>query len=329
MHLTRPVVLAILVAALLAACSSSDDRIAEPTADAVPTSEPTTVPTSTEPTSTPAPTAAPDPAGATEAWLQLWTGAEKLVTDPDAASEEMLAVASPGVVDQLATIYNPTVASDAASTPRTFDNNPVAEVQADGTVAISDCIFESPKAGNATIWYSGEAAAVDGVWTISSVTLNSEIGCVPATIAADAIAGYEAYWDARVEFWDPADPSNPLVGQTMTGAQLDLIAGLLADHANRGLALRGRATTHPEIIEVRSATEVAILDCSEQDPGRGLFVIETGERLDDIPAVRDGQLDLTSAVMVLEDGAWKVSDVQGQADVSCDTAPTPQGLPVV
>ncbi len=58
-------------------------------------------------------------------------------------------------------------------------------------------------------------------------------------------------------------------------------------------------------------------------------MIETGERLDDIPAVRDGQLDLTSAVMVLEDGAWKVSDVQGQADVSCDTAPTPQGLPVV
>ncbi|MCP3858925.1 MAG: hypothetical protein GY704_04675, partial [Phycisphaeraceae bacterium] len=111
--------------------------------------------------------------------------------------------------------------------------------------------------------------------------------------------------------------------------QLELINGLLTDHADRGLALRGRATTHPEIIEVRSATEVAILDCSDQDPGRGLFVVETGERLSDIPAVRDGQRDLTSAVMLLENGVWKVSDVQGQADVSCDMAPTPQGLPVV
>ena len=42
-----------------------------------------------------------------------------------------------------------------------------------------------------------------------------------------------------------------------------------------------------------------------------------------------GQRDLTSAVMVLIDGTWKVSDIQGQADVSCDAAPTTQGLPTV
>lgn len=330
MRLThRPVVLTLLAAALLAACSGGDDTIAEPTAETAPTSEATAAATTAPPTSTAAPTATPDPSGATEAWLQLWDGTEKLVSDPDAASEEMLVVASPSVVEQLATIYNPTLASDVASTPRLFENNPVTEPHADGTVAVSDCIFETPKAGNATIWYSGTAEVVDGDWTITSITLNSEIGCVPSAIATEAIAGYEAYWDARVEFWDPADPSSPLVDETMAGAHLELIEGLLVDHADRGLALRGRPTTHPEIIEVRSATEVAILDCSEQDTGRGLFVVETGERLDDIPAVSDGQRDLTSAVMVLEDGAWKVSDVQGQADVSCDSAPTPQGLPVV
>lgn len=161
MRLTcRPVVLSILAAALLAGCSSSDHSIGEPAAG-------------TAPTSVPAPTAVPDPAGATDVWLHLWAGTAKLVTDPDAASGEMLAVASPSVVEQLAAIYNPTVASDVASTPRSFENNPVTEVQEDGTVALSDYIFETPKAGNATIWYSGTAEAVDGC---------------------------EAYRDARVEF---------------------------------------------------------------------------------------------------------------------------------
>ncbi|MEZ5230269.1 MAG: hypothetical protein R2710_27475 [Acidimicrobiales bacterium] len=284
--------------------------------------------TTAPPTSTPAPTAAPDPAGATEAWLQLWDGTERLVTDADAASEEMLAVASPSVVEQLATIYNPTLASDVASTPRLFENNPVTEPHADGTVAVSDCIFETPKAGNATIWYSGTAEAVDGAWTITSITLNSEIGCVPSAIARSdrrlrgvlgrpgRVLGSSRSVEPARRRDDDRRPPRP---------------HRRAPRRSRrpGPRPRGRPTTHPEIIEVRSATEIAILDCSEQDTGRGLFVVETGERLDDIPTVRDGQRDLTSAVMVLEDGAWKVSDVQGQADVSCDSAPTPQGLPVV
>ena len=85
---------------------------------------------------------------------------------------------------------------------------------------------------------------------------------------------------------------------TTTGAHRELIAGLLVDHSARGLALRGRPVTHPEIIEVRSATEAAILDCVDQDTGRGLFDAATGERLPDVPVVRDGQRDLTSAVVV-------------------------------
>ena len=58
-------------------------------------------------------------------------------------------------------------------------------------------------------------------------------------------------------------------------------------------------------------------------------ITTTGERLPDIPPVVEGQRDLVSAVMILESGVWKVSDVQGQAEVSCVLAPTSQGLPVV
>ncbi len=328
--LIRPTALILAVALVAAACSNGDDSIAEPNGPTEASTETTATPSpTTAAIIDPDPTATPDPNEAVAAWVRMWDGAELLVTNPEAASSEILAVASEDVFAQLDTIYNPTVDSDVANSARVFDNSPVVDVQADGTVAISDCMFETPKAGNATIWYSGVAEATDDGWMITSVTLTSEIGCVPASLATEAIAGYEAYWDARVEFWDPADPANPLVQQTMAGAYLELIEGLLIDHATRGLALRGRPITHPELIEVRSATEVAILDCRNQDTGRGLFDIESGERLGDIPVVREGQRDLGSAVMVLDNGVWKVSDLQGQADVSCDTAPTPQGLPVV
>ncbi len=328
----RRTFLVLVFVVTLASCGGNADEAAPESAatvedQATTTTAPTT--TAPEPSSTEAPAApAPPTEGATEAWVSMWQGAELLVVDPDAAQAAILDVATESVLAQLDTIYNPAVDSDAVSTPRTFENNPTITPEGDSTVVIDDCIFESPRIGNATIWYSGTAEVVDGQWRIVALDLRSEIGCVPAGIAEEAIAGYETYWDARVDFWQPADPNNPLVEQTMTGIHLDLISGLLEDHEANGLELRGRAETRPEIVEVRSATEVAILDCAIQDPDRGLYDA-TGSRLADIPPVRDGQTDLTSAVMILEDGAWKVSDVQGQADVSCDAAPTAQGLPVV
>jgi len=285
--------------------------------------------TSTATTTTTEPATAPDPAGATSAWLAMWDGVEMVVTDPIAAEQAVTQVATAAVFAQLNTIYNPSVDSGVGNSTRTFDNNPTATQQDDGSVLIQDCMFETPKIGNATILYSGTVLETDGIWKVESVSLTSEIGCVPSAVEQAVIDGYEAYWDARVSFWDPANPDDPLVEETVTGRQLDLLQKLLADHAARGLALRGRAEDHPEVIEVRSPTEVVILDCKFQDPGRGLFVTATGDRLPDIAPVRDGQRDLTSAVMVAVDGVWKVSDIQGQADVSCDTAPTSQGLPVV
>lgn len=331
----RPISLTLVLVGLLAACGGSggesgaevDDRIAVPPSPTSTEAADIVAESLADPDDVQAPVA--DPEAAIASWVELWAGAEMLTTDSDAARAAIGAVASEQVFDQLDTIYNPSVESSLASTPRTFVNNPTAAVGEDGVVEINDCIFESPRLGNATIWYSGTAELLDGTWTINGVEVRSEIGCVPAGIASEAIAGYEAYWDARTVFWDPADPSSPLLGQTMTGIHLDLIEGLVLDHEQQGLVLRGRAQTRPEVVEVRSATEIAILDCSVQDVGRGLFDGATGDRLPDIPTVSEGQTDLTSAVMILEDGTWKVSDVQGQADVSCDAAPTPQGLPTV
>jgi hypothetical protein len=87
--------------------------------------------------------------------------------------------------------------------------------------------------------------------------------------------------------------------------------------------------THPEVIEVRSPTEIVILSCSEPDPDYGVYDLESSELLPDEAPVRDGQRDLQSAVMVLEGGKWKVSDFQGQVDFACEFAPTDRGLPSV
>jgi hypothetical protein len=72
-----------------------------------------------------------------------------------------------------------------------------------------------------------------------------------------------------------------------------------------------------------------ILSCLEPDPDYGLYDLDTGERLPDEQPVREGQRDLESAVIVLEDGKWKVSDLQGQVDFACEFAPTERGLPSV
>ena len=107
------------------------------------------------------------------------------------------------------------------------------------------------------------------------------------------------------------------------------IVELQRQHLTRGVALRGQPTTHPEVIEVRSPTELVILSCSEPDPGYGLYDLDSSERLPDVPPVRAGQRDLQSAVMVFEGGTWKVSDLQGQVDFVCEFSPTDRGLPSV
>ena len=148
-------------------------------------------------------------------------------------------------------------------------------------------------------------------------------------MADGAIEGYNAYYAAEAEFWDPANPDSALIDEVLAEPQKSSIVGLLEQHEIQGVALRGQPTTHAEVIEVRSPTELVLLSCSEPDPNYGLFDVDTGERLPDEPLVRDGQRDLQSAVMVLEGGNWKVSDLQGQVDFACEFAPTDRGLPSV
>jgi hypothetical protein len=184
----------------------------------------------------------------------------------------------------------------------------------------------TPTAG---VWYSAELELRPRGWVVTELRIPTGAGCVPAEMADAAIAGYEAYYNAEAEFWDPADPAHPVIEEVLAEPQLSFIVGLLEEHAARGVALRGRPQLHPEVIEVRGLDELVILSCSEPHPDYGVYDLDTGERLPDEPPVRPGQRDLQSAVMVLVDGTWKVSDLQGQVDFACDFAPTDRGLPSI
>lgn len=53
---------------------------------------------------------------------------------------------------------------------------------------------------------------------------------MPEEFAADAIAGYGSYYDARAIFCDPPDPDHALIGEVLTKPQKSFIVGLLEEH---------------------------------------------------------------------------------------------------
>ena len=309
-------------------CSSSDDQVEQPTSSTV-TASPTTEPT-VDPPSTEAAPSDPSLESAQATWLALWDGAELVVTDPDGALAAINAVAAEDVFERLDGTFNPDVDATedgVTNSARTFSNNPVLVEQPDGSLRVDDCVFVQPLVTAPSVWYSGVLRVVDGAWQVQELTPEFLQGCTPAAMTDAVFEGYEAYWDARLTFWDPPDPAHPLLDTTTTGSFNEFLTTLLADDLAKGQALRGRSTNFPEIIEVNSEFQVVIFDCQLQDPERGLFDIETGDRLPGVDPVAEGQKDVVRVTMRLVDGVWKVADVQGQENRTCEHAPTTQALP--
>jgi hypothetical protein len=195
---------------------------------------------------------------------------------------------------------------------------------------LEDCVLLTPSFTDAAgVWYQADLTRGGEGWIVEAIRITTTGGCVPAEVADAAIAAYESYYQARVSFWDPADPNNPILDVVLAEPQKSFIVALLEKHAAQGIALRGQPTIYPEVIEVRSPTELVILSCLEPDPHYGLYDLATGDRFPDEQPPKEGQRDLESAAMVLEDGKWKVSDLQGQVDYACEFAPTDRGLPSV
>lgn len=332
-----PSLVGVALAALLAlgGCSGAagETTISTSTLPSSPTTEATTNSpqgsTSVTTTTTSITTPPPDQ-DVIAAWSSYWQAWADVRASEDLDPGPLEAVASAAVADgAIALFERQRLSGQGAIETDVMLHATVVSADVD-TATVADCVLLRPSFTDTVgVWHEADLVRTDRGWIVDVVRIPSLAGCVPKEMADGAIAGYQAYYEAEAVFWDPPDPVNPLIDGVLADPQKEFLVGLLGEHRARGVALRGQPTTHPEVIEVRSPTEVVVLSCSEPDPDYGLYDMETGERLPDEPSVREGQRDLQSAVMVLEDGLWKVSDLQGQVDFACEFAPTDRGLPSV
>jgi hypothetical protein len=264
------------------------------------------------------------------AWDGFWEAWAAVRASEDLDPAPLEQVAAPRVVEGVLVLFERQRESGLGPVETDVVTHAKVTDAASGEAVIEDCVLLTPPfTDTISVWYRAELSRQGRGWVVNDLRIAGAGGCVPEQMAEAAIASYEAFYDAWTRFWDPPNPNHPLLDELLADPQKTLIVDLVADHEARGAALRGRPTTHPEVIEVRSPTELVILSCLEPDSDYGLYDLETGARLDDVPPVREGQRNLESAVMVLDGGQWKVSDLQGQVDFACTFPPTDRGLPSV
>ena len=325
------VAIGLMTLLVVAACDSSSAEI-DPTVSPS-SSNPTRstgASTSTIVTSTTT-TTAPDASDEVlAAWGSFWERWATVRASDNLDRAPLDAVAEAGVVDGVVALFERQRESGlGAVTTEVVNHAKVTEVGSAEAV-VEDCVLLSPSfTDDAGVWYEADLRDSGSGWLVVDLRILAGSGCVPEVMASEAIAAYGSFYEGWTTFFDPPDPDHPLIGEVLAEPQRSLVVDLLDDYEARGAALRGEPTTHPEVIEVRSATELVILDCNEPDIDYGVYDLETGERLADEPAVREGQRNLRSAVMVFENGKWKSSDFQGQVDFACEFAPTERGLPSV
>ena len=265
-----------------------------------------------------------------EGWSAFWDAWAAVRVSDDLDPGPLEPVAAPDVVDGVIALFERQRSSGSGPVQTEVALHPKVTDSGTDRATLEDCVLLAPSFTDAAgVWYQADLTRGGEGWIVEAIRITTTGGCVPEEVADAAIAAYQAYYDAEAEFWNPPDPDSPLLDAVLAEPQKSFIVGILEQHAAQGIALRGQPTIHPEVIEVRSPTELVVLSCLEPDPDYGLYDIDTGDRLADEPPTKEGQRDLESAAMVLEDGKWKVSDLQGQVDFACDFAPTDRGLPSV
>jgi hypothetical protein len=337
-----PFLVGVTVAALLvfSACTSADSDDSTSTSSSPPASsttiDPPSTPTNPPPTTTStstsvAPTTTlPISEGVIDAWSAYWDAWAEVRVSESLDPAPLEAVASSDVVAGAVALFERERSSGVVPVQTEVVLHAAVTDQDSDRASVEDCVLLLPSFTETVgVWYEADLTRTGQGWVVDAIRIPSGGGCVPQEMADAAIDGYEAFYTGWADFWDPPDPDSPLIGEVLADPKKTLIVDLLTDHRARGVALRGHPILHAEVIEVRSPTELVILSCMEPAADYGVYDIESEERLDDVAPVRDGQRNLESAVMILEDDVWKVSDLQGQVDFACEFAPTDRGVPSI
>ena len=320
----------------LGACTSTGSASSTTTPVVSSVVAPSTLPTPTV-TASPASTTALAATAAqsssqdvTDAWSAYWDAWAVVRASDDLDPAPLSVVARAEVVEGAVALFERQRSSGSGGVETVVVLHPTLTDLDSDRASVEDCVLLSPSFTETVgVWYQADLTRSGSGWVVSAVRIPSGGGCVPQEMADSAIAGYEAFYNGWADFWDPPNPDSALIATVLSEPQKSLITDLLGEHQDRGVALRGRPALHPEVVDVRSSTELVILSCLQPASDYGVYDIASGERLDDVPAVRTGQRNLESAVMVLDGGLWKVSDFQGQVDFVCEFAPTGRGLPSV
>lgn len=323
-------VVGVVVSAVLSGCSAPL-KAGSTTFPATTSASPSSTTSSTPPDagrSTTTTTLPPDPTTAVvAAWGDFWSAWADLRASANPVVDPIEEVAAPAVVASVLTVLERQIAS-SGPVETEIATRPSVRIASRTSATLEDCVLLVPSITESVgVWYLAELEDDGTGWKVVSLQIEDPTGCVPAEVADEAISAYQSYYEAEAEFWNPPDPDDQLIADVLANPQRAFVMALLADHEARGVGFRNAADHHPEVIEVRSATELVILDCYELAADYGLYDLESGERLSDELEVRPGQRNLRSAVMVFEDGRWKASDFQGQVDLECEFAPTERGLP--
>lgn len=121
-----------------------------------------------------------------------------------------------------------------------------------------------------------------------------------AAESAAVLAAYRAGWHAFEHALADANPSDPLLTETMVDPQLQGVkANLLADQS-QGIVGRGTFALYPKVVSM-SATKATVIDCAYSTAA--LVYENTGKP---VPPVTPPEHDGVRSTLVLTGGVWKV-----------------------
>lgn len=206
---------------------------------------------------------------------------------------------------------------------------PSIEIAANGTEAsVSDCILvaERPAASpdaeptvRSQVW-RGEAVETQGGWRISDFHPGAA-DCISPALNDELLIAYQQWDRAKNEWWDPPDPDDPRLAETMVQPGLDGMRQLLARHREMGIVLRDHHDPGATAVIVELAIGRArVADCYPATlESLAAFDAESGERRIDLsPEPTPGQTDYMIVDFVrTAAGEWKAAGHRSGQDSDC------------
>jgi hypothetical protein len=136
----------------------------------------------------------------------------------------------------------------------------------------------------------------------------------PTGAAAQALSAYRAMWADMVVVSRTSDYQSPSLASHASGDALAVLVHDLAKNQQAGLVTKGKLKLSPQVTSLTPPTnpsQATISDCVNDT--HWLNYKSSGGLADKTP----GALHATSALIVKENGTWKVTELALQAGGTC------------